>query len=141
MVQPTPNSATVTLPPAAPIVIPADPNAPAVAPHASDAPPQTAVAVPASVGAPVNEAPGTAPPAPRAAPNHTAAYVAWGMGVVGVGVGSAFGLIAMKDKHDIVARCAKGTVILVGHSMGGSIAGYYAGLRASRRILDTVIGA
>jgi hypothetical protein len=27
------------------------------------------------------------------------------MGVVGVGVGSAFGLIAMKDKHDIVSRC------------------------------------
>jgi hypothetical protein len=27
------------------------------------------------------------------------------MGVVGVGVGSAFGLIALKDKHDLVSRC------------------------------------
>ncbi|MEO8903238.1 MAG: hypothetical protein ABI488_13970 [Polyangiaceae bacterium] len=39
------------------------------------------------------------PAAPPPAPSHAAAYVSWGVGLVGVGVGSAFGLIAMRDKH------------------------------------------
>ena len=83
----------------------ADPNAPVVVPHASDAPLAGGVAVPPSGGAPAIDAPNAAAPASPSPPNHTAAYVAWGMGVVGVGVGSAFGLITMKDKHDLVAHC------------------------------------
>lgn len=83
----------------------ADPNAPAVVPHASDAEPTGAPQPAPSQAAPRSDVSRAAPPASPPAASHAAAYVAWGMGVVGVGVGSAFGLIAMRDKHDIVARC------------------------------------
>ena len=36
------------------------------------------------------------------------------------------------DLDDVIARCATGEVVLVGHSMGGSIAGYWAGTRPDR---------
>ena len=40
------------------------------------------------------------PPAQQQAPSHAAAYVSWGVGLVGVGV-AAFGLIALKDNDTI----------------------------------------
>ena len=75
-----------------------DPNAPAPAPAASDdakasPAPQAAPPQPALHPAPV------VPPEPAPAPSHAAAYVSWGVGLVGVGVGSAFGLITLRDKH------------------------------------------
>ena len=82
-----------------------DPNAPVVAPHASDTLAAGAARPEPGSGAAATDESNASPVVSHAAPNHAAAYVAWGMGVVGVGVGSAFGLIAMKDKHDIVARC------------------------------------
>jgi hypothetical protein len=82
-----------------------DPNASVVAPHSSDAAAASVVAPAPSVHTAATESASSPPPVPPSSPSHAAAYVAWGMGVVGVGVGSAFGLIAMKDKHDIVQRC------------------------------------
>jgi len=83
-----------------------DPSAPVVAPHSSDAPTASVVPPAPSVHhTPAPEGASAPPPVQQSSPSHAAAYVAWGMGVVGVGVGSAFGLIAMKDKHDIVQRC------------------------------------
>lgn len=85
----------------------ADPNAPAPTPattspateDAAAAPrPATAVSAPALTSAP--------PPAPPAeAPSRATAYVSWGVGVVGIGVGTAFGLMAMKDKHTLDGQC------------------------------------
>jgi hypothetical protein len=83
----------------------ADPNAPVVAPHAAEPSPASPAAAPAAPEAATNEAANAPSPVAPSSPNHAAAFVAWGMGVVGVGVGSAFGLIAMKDKHDLVAHC------------------------------------
>jgi len=36
------------------------------------------------------------------------------------------------DLDDLIAQCARKRIVLVGHSMGGSIAGYYAGMRPER---------
>jgi pimeloyl-ACP methyl ester carboxylesterase len=38
----------------------------------------------------------------------------------------------LADLDDVVAQCVRGKLVLVGHSMGGSISGYYAGARADR---------
>lgn len=78
----------------------ADPNAPAAAPAntGTDAPVAPA---PQSIPTRVAPAPNAPPAPPPSAPNHTAAYVSWGVGVVGVGVGTAFGIITLKDKHDL----------------------------------------
>jgi hypothetical protein len=82
-----------------------DPNAVVVAPRASEAPnPGSAAPAPSPSVAPASP-PGSAAVSEPPAANHTAAYVAWGIGAVGVGVGSTFGIIAIKDKHDLVARC------------------------------------
>jgi hypothetical protein len=48
--------------------------------------------------------PPSVPPA-DVAPNRTAAYVVLGLGVVGVGVGSVFGLMAMSKKDDLSTAC------------------------------------
>lgn len=80
----------------------ADPNAPpppapgaaAAADAASNPAPQSAPAKPLEAAAPP-------PDAPPQAPSRAAAYVSWGVGVVGVGVGTTFGLLAMKDKHNL----------------------------------------
>jgi hypothetical protein len=84
----------------------ADPNAPALAPvnagPEANPGPATQVAAGAAV-APV-VAP---PPAPAKPPSRAAAYVSWGVGLVGVGVGTAFGVMAMKDKHDL--QCTNNT--------------------------------
>jgi hypothetical protein len=82
-----------------------DPNAPAVAPHASEAPSPGGAAPAPSPSLAAASSPGNEPVSEPPAANHTAAYVAWGIGVVGVGVGSTFGIIAIKDKHDLVSRC------------------------------------
>lgn len=36
------------------------------------------------------------------------------------------------DLDEVIERCATGKIILVGHSMGGSVSGYYAGARPER---------
>lgn len=82
-----------------------DPNAPLALPRANDAPVAGVAPPPIAAGAPLESNSGAASPPGPVAKNHTAAYLAWGVGAVGVGVGSAFGLIALKDKHDIVATC------------------------------------
>jgi len=78
----------------------ADPNAPAP-------PAPSAAGVSQEPNAPLapqpvsnNGAPVDAAPAPHS-PSHAAAYVSWGVGVVGLGVGTAFGLMTLKDKHDL----------------------------------------
>jgi hypothetical protein len=80
----------------------ADPNAPPPAPPAET---EDAQATPAIAPAPGHLAPRAIAPvvpmAPPPAPNHAAAYVSWGVGLVGVGVGGAFGLITMRDKHNL----------------------------------------
>ena len=77
----------------------ADPNAPAVtAPPANQDPNAPSAPAPSNQGA----APANAPPdAPPHAPSRAAAYVSWGVGLVGVGVGTAFGLMTLKDKHNL----------------------------------------
>ncbi len=45
------------------------------------------------------------PPPPDVAPNRTVAYVLLGVGVVGVGVGSVFGLTALSKKNDLSNAC------------------------------------
>lgn len=45
------------------------------------------------------------PPPPEGAPNRTVAYVLLGVGVVGVGVGSVFGLTAMSKKNALADAC------------------------------------
>lgn len=75
--------------PNAPPPAPASTNPDVVAPVPLAAPPQTV----ANASAP--------PPQPPPPPNRTAAYVSWGVGLVGVGVGTAFGVMTLKDKHNL----------------------------------------
>jgi hypothetical protein len=77
-----------------------DPNAPA--PPSAGAVPDSN-ATPASQAAPTEAAaaPNAPPAEPPPAPSHAAAYVSWGVGLVGVGVGTAFGVITLKDKHNL----------------------------------------
>ena len=79
-----------------------DPNAPVPsAPSASDDAKVSGVAPSPQNGvAPRAITPVTPAPPPQA-PSHAAAYVSWGVGLVGVGAGTAFGLIALKDKHGL----------------------------------------
>ena len=80
-----------------------DPNAPAPSAPSSAQDASVNPASPAARNLPpvANEQPSAPPPAP----SHAAAYVSWGVGVVGVGVGSAFGLMTLKGKHDIDSKC------------------------------------
>ena len=73
-----------------------DPNAAAKA--------KAAATAPASLS---QTRPVTPPPAtsPDAGPNRTAAYLVLGLGVVGVGVGSVFGLTALSKKNDLSNAC------------------------------------
>ncbi|HET7540304.1 MAG TPA: hypothetical protein VFK05_10555 [Polyangiaceae bacterium] len=80
-----------------------DPNAPAPTPVAPG--PEVAAAAAAQAAPKVAPAPVAPPPAPPKPPNHTAAYVSWGLGLAGVGVGTAFGLMAMNEKHDLEGTC------------------------------------
>jgi hypothetical protein len=122
-----------------------DPNAPVVAPQAADAP-AASVNAPSAKSAPVAADMTIASPPPvHSSPSHAAAYVAWGMGVVGVGVGSAFGLIAMKDKHDIVARCgsdsctADSSQSLNNAKRSGNISTIAFGVGGAGLVLGTVL--
>jgi hypothetical protein len=79
-----------------------DPNAPAPAtPSASDDAKASGTAPSAQNGAGPRAAAPLTPPAPQPAPSHAAAFVSWGVGLAGVGVGTAFGLITLKDKHNL----------------------------------------
>jgi hypothetical protein len=82
-----------------------DPNAPtvaAVSPAASSA---------TATGPSSRAAPPPATPANSAAqdnprpPNRTAAYLAFGLGAAGVGVGSVFGVMTMKQHADLQSSC------------------------------------
>ena len=78
----------------------ADPNAPpppapGTAPDAAASPPPQAPLTKPVV------ADAASPDVPPQAPSRAAAYVSWGVGIVGVGVGTAFGLITLKDKHNL----------------------------------------
>ena len=85
-----------------------DPNAPAPAPVApvSEEPNAPPAVAPAQSHATPHMEPLPPPAVPPEAPSHAAAYVSWGVGLAGIGVGTAFGLITMKDKHDLNASCA-----------------------------------
>jgi hypothetical protein len=48
-------------------------------------------------------------PTPSSSSQHTLAYVAGGVGVVGVGVGSVFGLVAMSNWNRARGECTSGT--------------------------------
>jgi|SRR6478736_248655 len=81
-----------------------DPNAPtpvAVSPTPEAAPAPVAHAAAAK---PIAET--SAPPeAPRKTPSKAPAYAAWSVGVIGVGVGTAFGVMAMKGKSNLDGQC------------------------------------
>lgn len=80
-----------------------DPNAPA--PTAVGPAPE-ASAAPVAQAAPIQaDAQPTAPPEAPRKPNKAPAYISWGVGLVGVGVGTAFGVMAMKDKQDLNGQC------------------------------------
>lgn len=69
----------------------------------SDSAPVVAPSAEPAKGAPRNE-PRYAEPEPPA--SKVPAYVAAGVGVVGIGVGTAFGLMAMSKKDDLDAACS-----------------------------------
>lgn len=87
----------------------ADPNAPPPVPPSN---PQDAVVAPPppppSQAAPPVVTPATDVP-PPSPPSHAAAYVSWGIGAVGIGVGTAFGIMTLKDKHDLNGQCSANT--------------------------------
>ncbi|HYP76466.1 MAG TPA: hypothetical protein VER12_10940 [Polyangiaceae bacterium] len=114
----------------------ADPNAPATAPLNSgpEAKPVLAAQAAPAVAA---SAPSAPPQAPRKAPSRAPAYVSWGVGLVGVGVGTAFGIMAMNAKHDLDGTCQsnscppsssgdvdsakqKGNISTIGFAVGGA---------------------
>jgi hypothetical protein len=76
-----------------------DPNAPAPTPI--NPKPEAATVVAAQAPTKAAAEPPSPLPEPAKPPNHTAAYVSWGVGLAGVGVGTAFGLMAMNAKHDL----------------------------------------
>lgn len=81
-----------------------DPNAPVPTPV--NAGPEANPGPVAAVAPARTVAPAAPPPeVPPKAPSRAAAYVSWGVGVAGVGVGTAFGLMAMKDKHNLDGQC------------------------------------
>jgi len=81
-----------------------DPNAPAATPVGTSA---EAIPVPAAhVAASQSAAPAAAKQeAPAKQPSRAAAYTAWTVGLAGVGVGTAFGVMAMKDKKALDGQC------------------------------------
>ena len=78
----------------------ADPNATAPAPVSANQD-LTAAPAPPVASRPAVAAPSALPAEPAPAPSHAAAYVSWGVGLVGVGVGTAFGVMTLKDKHNL----------------------------------------
>ena len=84
----------------------ADPNAPAPVPPGATSDADAAAPTTAHQPSTADNAPAALPPS---APSHTGAYVAWGVGVVGVGVGAAFGLMTINGKHDLNGQCVENT--------------------------------
>jgi hypothetical protein len=81
-----------------------DPNAPAptpVSPGPEAKPTPVAQAAPAKAIA----EPSAPPEAPRKTPSKAPAYAAWSVGAIGIGVGTAFGVMAMKGKSDLDGQC------------------------------------
>jgi hypothetical protein len=90
------------------ITLARDPNAPVPVKTAPAAEPSVeSGARPAQLSAPASSAPQETPTpsAPSAAPNRIGAYVALGFGVVGLGIGGVFGVIAMNEHSDLKATC------------------------------------
>src|ERR1700722_18731445 len=102
-----------------------EPNAPKVAPAPAPVP---------VAAAPPPQAP--PPPSPPPASNHTAAFIAGGVGLVGVGFGVVFGVAAMNAKSTLDSACSNkvcptsdqgtidsgtryGTISTVGFIVGG----------------------
>jgi hypothetical protein len=67
--------------------------------------PNAKVATASSATTPDTKPPAPEPKAAEGAPNRTAAYVVLGVGVVGVGLGSVFGLSALSQKNDLAKAC------------------------------------
>jgi hypothetical protein len=59
--------------------------------------------------APQRDAGQAAPPVKHEEPNHIPAYLSWGVGAVGVGVGVYFGVKTMNAKDSLVAACPANT--------------------------------
>ncbi|HKO53231.1 MAG TPA: hypothetical protein VJV79_36225 [Polyangiaceae bacterium] len=110
-----------------------DPNAPAPTPVSTGPEPNPKPA--AQVAASTAVAPAPAPPAKP--PSRAAAYAFWTIGAVGVGVGTAFGVMAMKDKQGLDGQCQgntcppssegavdaakrNGTISTIGFAVGGA---------------------
>jgi len=82
----------------------ADPNAPAPTPVNPGADVNPAPAAQAATAAAV-ATPNAPPEAPRKSPSKAPAYAAWTAGAIGVGVGTVFGVLAMKGKQDLEGQC------------------------------------
>jgi len=81
-----------------------DPNAPAATPVGAGS--ESNVAPVAPIAATQVAAPAAAPPEPQQkSGNKVPAYISWGVGLAGVGVGTAFGVMAMKDKQNLDGQC------------------------------------
>jgi hypothetical protein len=77
-----------------------DPNAPAPTPINAGpeaGPAAAALATPKQTAAPAP----VAPQPPAKSPNRAPAYISWSIGLAGVGVGTAFGIMAMNGKNDL----------------------------------------
>lgn len=80
-----------------------DPNA-AVAPTAPvEALPQPPPPAAKTVAAPANVS--SPPPAPQSAPNHTGAYVAWGVGAAALAAGGVLGVLTVQKHRDLKDDC------------------------------------
>lgn len=85
-----------------------DPNA-VVAPVAPAPEASAKAATTTPSAAPEQTAPTTSspPPAPSA-PNHTAAYVAWGVGAAGLAAGGVLGFLTLQKHNDLKDQCPSG---------------------------------
>ncbi len=81
-----------------------DPNAP-LAPVAAPAATSSAAASPARTAAPPASVASNSPEYGAHSPDRTAAYVAFGLGAAGVGVGSVLGVMTMKQHKDLQSSC------------------------------------
>jgi hypothetical protein len=79
-----------------------DPNAPKAAGPPTE-PAAPGARAPASQG--TQPSVGAVPPTHRAAPNHTAAYVTWGVGAAALVAGGILGGVALRDKNDLESVC------------------------------------
>jgi hypothetical protein len=98
------------------------------------APPSTTVAT----GVTSSPLPGTPPPAGRnggLGTQRALAIAAWGIGLAGIGVGAAFGLVAMSDKNDAQNQCPNSCA-----TQAGVDAWHKAGTAATASTIGFVAG-